>query len=65
MGGWVGGWVGGCFGAFEGDDQACVDRLRKAERVLAVEKEQHSEESAEEDAAAAKLPPQDHPYIIA
>jgi hypothetical protein len=39
--------------------QACVDRLRKAEAVLAAENDQHAEESSEEAAAAAKLPPQE------
>jgi len=39
--------------------QACVDRLRKAERVLVIEDQQHAEESREEDQAAAKLPPQE------
>ena len=33
--------------------------IKAAEAVLAKEKEQHRSESAEEDAAAAKLPPQE------
>merc|ERR1719223_548757 len=46
--------------------QACVDRLRKAEAILGTQKDQHSDEksdlsteNSEEDAAAAKLPPQE------
>jgi len=39
--------------------QKCVDRLRKAEAVLADEKDQHSEEAGEEADAAAKLPAQE------
>jgi hypothetical protein len=37
----------------------CVERLRKAEAVLAREKEQYSEEASEEQKAAAALPPQE------
>jgi len=36
-----------------------VDRLRKAEAVLATEKDQHDDESSEEAKAAAVLPPQE------
>jgi len=39
--------------------QKCVDRLRKAEAVLATEKDQHADESSEEAKAAAVLPPQE------
>jgi hypothetical protein len=46
--------------------QACVDRLRKAEQVLGTQRDQHGAEKSdlhgeatEEDAAAAKLPPQE------
>jgi hypothetical protein len=39
--------------------QACVDRLRKAEAVLAKQKEQYNDEASEEQKAAAALPPQE------
>merc|ERR1719253_1518000 len=47
------------------EKEQCVEKLLRAEAVLAKEKDQHQEESHEENQAAAALPPQEEKVRIA